>query len=81
MFPDTVVVARFAYRHEAALAQAFLVAAGIDSEIHADDAGGTEVALSLTNTVRVTVRAEDASLAREILAGGEAIRPEDDHIT
>lgn len=65
---DDVVVARFAYRHEAALGQAFLRAAGIESAIFADDAGGSEVALSLANSVRLVVRSEDASTAREVLS-------------
>ncbi len=69
---ESVVVARFAYRHQAALAQAFLGAAGIDAEIMADDAGGLEVALSLTNGVRLIVREVDAARAREVLAAGEA---------
>ena len=67
MFTDDVVVARFAYRHEAALGQALLQAAGIESVILADDAGGVEVALSLSNGVRLVVRSEDASAAREAL--------------
>lgn len=65
---DDVVVARFAYRHEAALGQALLRAAGIESVILADDAGGVEVALSLSNSVRLVVRSEDASAAQAVLA-------------
>ena len=67
MSTDDVVVARFAYRHEAALGQALLRAAGIESAILADDAGWVEVALSLSNSVRLVVRSEDANIAHEVL--------------
>lgn len=65
---DPVVVARFSYRHEAEFARAYLTAAGIDSAIASDDAGGVEVALSFINSVRLVVRADDAERAREVLA-------------
>jgi hypothetical protein len=68
MSMDLVVVARFYYRHEAEFARAYLDAAGIESAVFADDAGGTEVALSFSNSVRLLVRPEDAERAREILA-------------
>lgn len=68
---EPVVVARYYYRHEAEFAQTYLNAAGIDSAIFADDAGGMEVALSFTNSVRVLVKAEDADRAREVLEANE----------
>lgn len=68
MQQDPVIVARFYYRHEAEFAKAYLDAADIGSAIFADDAGGAEVALSFSNSVRLLVRAEDADRAREVLA-------------
>lgn len=65
---EPVTVGRFYYRHEAEFAKAYLEAAGIESAIFADDAGGMEVALSFSNSVRVLVHPEDADRAREVLA-------------
>lgn len=75
MQPELVVIARFYYRHEAEFAKAYLDAAGIDSAIFADDAGGAEVALSFSNSVRVLVHAEDAERAREVLSAEGQIDP------
>jgi hypothetical protein len=79
MREDPVVVARYSYRHEAEFAKSYLDAAGIQSAIFADDAGGVEVALSFSNSVRVLVRPEDAERAREILstATSQSSPPED----
>jgi hypothetical protein len=63
-----VEIARFYYRHEAEFARLPLEAAGIPSMIRADDAGGFEVALSFSNSVRLVVREQDAERARAILA-------------
>ena len=65
---DPVVVGRYYYRHEAEFAKAYLEAAGIESAIFADDAGGAEVALSFSNSVRLLVSLVDSERAREILA-------------
>lgn len=78
MSEEPVVVARYAYRHEAEFARSYLDAAGIESAIFADDAGGVEVALSFSNSVRVLVRAEDAERAREVLSGAGEVDPEGD---
>ena len=67
MQQDPIVVGRFFYRHEAEFAKAYLDAAGIDSAIFADDAGGMEVPLSFSNSVRLLVHPDDADQAREIL--------------
>lgn len=64
---EPVVVARFYYRHEAEFAQSYLDDAEIESAIFADDAGGMEVALSFSNSVRLLVRPEDADEARAVL--------------
>ena len=63
-----VVIARFYYRHEAEFAKAYLAAAGIESAIAADDAGGAQVALSFSNSVRLLVHPENAESARAVLA-------------
>ncbi|MEX2583648.1 MAG: DUF2007 domain-containing protein [Gemmatimonadota bacterium] len=76
MEQEPVTVARFYYRHEAEFAKAYLDAAGIDSAIFADDAGGMEVALSFSNSVRVLVHPEDAERAREVLAAEANPGPE-----
>jgi hypothetical protein len=77
-----VVVARYSYRHEAEFASSLLRAAGLRPAIFADDAGGMEVPLSFTNSVRVVVRGDEADEARRILSGengeGEAADPDDD---
>ena len=61
---DPVVVGRYYYRHEAEFAKAYLEAAGIESAIFADDAGGAEVALSFSNSVRLLVSLVDSERAR-----------------
>ena len=64
---DLVVVEIFTYRHEAELAKTALEAAGINSMISADDAGGEVVGLEFTRGVRLLVRPEDEEQARDIL--------------
>jgi len=64
---DLVVVETYTYRHEAELAQTALEAAGINSMISADDAGGEVVGLEFTRGVRLLVCLEDEEAAREIL--------------
>ena len=68
MQDDPVIVGRYYYRHEAEFAKAYLDAAGIESALFADDAGGIEVALSFSNSVRLLVNPRDAERARAILA-------------
>jgi hypothetical protein len=63
----TVVVATFAYRHEAEFAKATLDSAGIDSVLSIDDAGGAEAGLSFVNPARIVVRTEDHDSAQGIL--------------
>jgi len=65
---DIVVLWRFGYRHEAELARTTLEAAGIESVLEVDDAGGAQVGLSFSNPARLLVRREDADAAREVLA-------------
>lgn len=65
---DLVVVRTFSDRIEAEIARSALEAAGIESMLRTDDAGGLRPHMSLANGVGVVVRAEDASAAAEVLA-------------
>lgn len=62
-----VIVGSFPTRAEAQLAQGALAAAGIDSVLTADDAGGQYLNLLVTSGVRLQVRPEDVPAARDIL--------------
>ena len=64
---DLVVVRTFSDRIEADLAQSALEAAGIESMIRGDDAGGLQPGLWVGTGVDLLVREEDAGTAREIL--------------
>ena len=64
---ELVVVRTFNDRIEAELAQSALEAAGIESMVRGDDAGGTQPGLWASEGVAVLVREEDAIAAREIL--------------
>jgi hypothetical protein len=64
---DLVVVRTFNDRIVAELAQSALEAAGIESMVRGDDAGGTQPGLWTAEGVAVLVRAEDETNAREIL--------------
>jgi hypothetical protein len=63
---ELVVVGDYQDKLEAELAHGALQAAGIDSMISADDAGGTEPGLWMGG-VKLLVRAEDAKRAAEAL--------------
>jgi hypothetical protein len=65
---DTAVVATFGFRHEAEFARATLQAAGIDSVMVGDDAGGAYTGLSFARHIQVLVRAEDLDQAKTILS-------------
>jgi hypothetical protein len=65
---ELVIVSSFPNRIEAEIAQGALTAAGIESVISADDAGGQYSSLWM-NGVRVMVRQEDASKAQQVLEG------------
>jgi putative signal transducing protein len=69
MNDEIVVVRTFNDRIEADLAASALDAAGIESMIRDDDAGGMQPALALTNGVQLLVHADDASAAGDILDG------------
>lgn len=70
MSERTVVVATFNRRHEAEMARGFLVEAGIDAAVAADDGGGAfgvPLTFSPSSFATVTVRAEDEEEARRVL--------------
>ena len=62
-----VVIRSFGDRFEADLAQSALEAAGIESIVRSDDAGGMRPALTFANGAELMVRTEDAERADEIL--------------
>jgi hypothetical protein len=64
---ELVVAGTYVNQIDAELAQGALEAAGIESMISADDAGGLRPHLAMSGGVRVLVRAEDAEQAAEIL--------------
>ncbi len=66
-----VVVRTFADRIEAELAHSALEAAGIESMIRADDAGGLRPAMGFSNGVALLVRAEQADAAAEVLSADQ----------
>jgi hypothetical protein len=61
-----VVIRTFPSRFEAEIAQGALTAAGIDSEISADDAGGA-YPFGLSGGVRLLVEEADAEDAAKVL--------------
>ena len=65
--PELVVVHVFPDRIEADLAASALEAAGIESMVAADDAGGTQPGLWEARGVALLVRQEDEQEARAIL--------------
>ena len=64
---DLVVVGTFNSRPEADVAKSALEAAGIESMVLADDAGGTQPGLWEGRGVAVVVNREDEGPAREVL--------------
>lgn len=64
---QTMIVARFHYRHEAELAHGYLKSAGVDAALFIDDAGGMDVGLAFVNPARLVVRADDEERARSVL--------------
>ena len=67
MTNDSLVVLRtFLNRFEADVAKSALDAAGIESTVRADDAGGMELGLWMSG-VELIVRSEDAERAKALL--------------
>lgn len=67
MSVESVIVARYAFRHEAETAQGFLENANVPCVVFVDDAGGAEPQLAYINGVRVVVPAAFADRARDVL--------------
>jgi hypothetical protein len=65
---DTAIVATYGFRHEAEFARATLQAAGIDSVMVGDDAGGAYTGLSFARHIKLLVLADELDQARAILA-------------
>lgn len=76
MTDDTVVLARFHYRHQAELAHGYLQDAGIPSGLFIDDAGGMEVGLAFANPARLVVHKDRVDDARRILENAGVLDPE-----
>jgi len=74
--PDLVVVATFKSRPEAEMAKSALDAAGIESMLQADDAGGLQPGLWEGRGIAVVVRSDDAQTARDILENPATQFPE-----
>ena len=64
---DFVTVGTFGSRPEAEVSRARLESEGLEAFVRADDAGGFEPQLGLTNGVRLVVRAPLVALAIRIL--------------
>ena len=73
---DLIVVHTFPDRIEADLAASALEAAGIESMVAADDAGGTQPGLWEGQGVALLVRQEDEREARAILDTPANVEPE-----
>lgn len=67
MSRDSVVIARFSYRHEGEIARGYLEDAGIDATLLVDDASGMEMGMAFSNPARLIVRAGDVERARRVL--------------
>ena len=67
---ELVIIKTFPNVIAAEMARSALDAAEIDSFLQSDDSGHLDPALSLTNGVKLLVRAEDAAEAAEVLEQG-----------
>ena len=64
---DVVLLRTFGYQLEGELARSTLEAAGIESALFADDAGGAQPAMRFSNPARLLVHREDVAAARAVL--------------
>ena len=78
MSDDIVVLREYNSEMEARVAAAILEASGVRAEVLADTAGGTLPSMALVYPVRLMVRSEDESIAREILDTSADSTPEDE---
>ena len=71
----TIAIANYRYRHEAEFAKAVLHAAGVESVVMADDAGGMDPWINPVGRVRLFVNQGDVEKA--ILALRDAVGAQD----
>lgn len=72
MDEELVVIATFANDAEAQMARAVLAAHDIPAAVLRDNAGGMLPALDWLIEIRLAVRESDETVARSVLAGGDA---------
>ena len=68
-----VVVAGFAHRYEAELAQGYLQDAGIESMVTMDDAATIDTGMTFPRAARLIVMREDLERALEVLRDANVI--------
>jgi hypothetical protein len=66
--PDLVTICTFCSESEAMIAKSALDAFGIDCTLASDDCGGQRPSLTMSNGVRLVVRADDAGPAVDVLS-------------
>lgn len=71
--PDTTIVAEFAHRYEAELAQGYLQDAGIRSIVTMDDAAMTDTGMTFPRPARLLVLAGDATRALDVLRDANVV--------
>ena len=64
---NMVKIHTFCYRQDADLARSALTAAGIESVIMSDDAGGQGLGIQFTRGVHLFVRPDDEDRAKQLL--------------
>ena len=77
MESDTAVVATFAHRYEAELAQGYLQGAGIESIVTMDDASTLDTGMTFPRPARLLVLKEDAGRAVQVLRDANVLNGED----
>jgi hypothetical protein len=75
--PHFVIARKFLNRFEADVAKSALDAAGIESMVRADDAGGMRPGMWMGLAVELLVRPDDLERATEILDTWATTRPEE----
>jgi hypothetical protein len=65
--PDLVTIRTFSSESEALVAKSALEAFGMHCTLGSDDFGGEQLALAMTNGIRLLVRNSDADRAEEVL--------------
>tara|TARA_B100000614_G_scaffold217398_1_gene202604 strand:- start:488 stop:769 length:282 start_codon:yes stop_codon:yes gene_type:complete len=73
--PDTITVAQYRFRFEAEHALEFLRQNGVDAILWGDDVGGLNPAIGFVEAFGIRVRADQETLARELLHDFGLARP------